>query len=319
MEILLWFTKNILPAATAIITIFGVSASYIVKTDFDLIFEEKQTKFFTKSLKIFLSTIVIYVAFLFGAIAFSITLQSIPWLASPSIHLIMNGILLVSILVSLLYLVLTGLRGLVKSKLITKILTFVTKDIGFYLYMTIFISSMYIQSKNWLSLFESLSIDLVNNPNTFSNWSKFLTDVEKSLANEQTSALVIDLFRIPLILIIFVCAIMYLHNLNQGTLKKYLYAMEIIKYDGIKFIIKIKYQVYFTYIQEKRMSGYLLKKMILKIRKFCIYMKKIMINGTNLPKSRFKTKYYSCFLALFKGFSFIILLHYIIGYTYNKY
>ena len=45
MEILLWFTKNILPAATAIITIFGVSASYIVKTDFDLIFEEKQTKF----------------------------------------------------------------------------------------------------------------------------------------------------------------------------------------------------------------------------------------------------------------------------------
>ena len=85
--------------------------------------------------------------------------------------------------------------------------------------MTIFISSMYIQSKNWLSLFESLSIDLVNNPNTFSNWSKFLTDVEKLLANEQTSALVIDLFRIPLILIIFVCAIMYLHNLNQGTLK----------------------------------------------------------------------------------------------------
>ena len=63
--------------------------------------------------------------------------------------------------------------------------------------MTIFISSMYIQSKNWLSLFESLSIDLVNNPNTFSNWSKFLTDVEKLLANEQTSALVIDLFRIP--------------------------------------------------------------------------------------------------------------------------
>lgn len=267
MEILLWFTKNILPAATAIITIFGVSASYIVKTDFDLIFEEKQTKFFTKSLKIFLSTIVIYVAFLFGAIAFSITLQSIPWLASPSIHLIMNGILLVSILVSLLYLVLTGLRGLVKSKLITKILTFVTKDIGFYLYMTIFTSSMYIQSKNWLSLFESLSIDLVNNPNTFSNWSKFLTDVEKSLANEQTSALVIDLFRIPLILIIFVCAIMYLHNLNQGTLKKYLYAMEIIKYDGIKIYNKNKVPGLLHLYTRKKNEWVFVKKDDLKDKK----------------------------------------------------
>ncbi|TKJ04896.1 hypothetical protein FC702_12040 [Bacillus cereus] len=267
MEILLWFTKNILPAATAIITIFGVSASYIVKTDFDLIFEEKQTKFFTKSLKIFLSTIVIYVAFLFGAIAFSITLQSIPWLASPSIHLIMNGILLVSILVSLLYLVLTGLRGLVKSKLITKILTFVTKDIGFYLYMTIFISSMYIQSKNWLSLFESLSIDLVNNPNTFSNWSKFLTDVEKSLTNEQTSALVIDLFRIPLILIIFVCAIMYLHNLNQGTLKKYLYAMEIIKYDGIKIYNKNKVPGLLHLYTRKKNEWVFVKKDDLKDKK----------------------------------------------------
>ncbi|ALZ60412.1 hypothetical protein FORC13_1351 [Bacillus cereus] len=267
MEILLWFTKNILPAATAIITIFGVSASYIVKTDFDLIFEEKQTKFFTKSLKIFLSTIVIYVAFLFGAIAFSITLQSIPWLASPSIHLIMNGILLVSILVSLLYLVLTGLRGLVKSKLITKILTFVTKEIGFYLYMTIFISSMYIQSKNWLSLFESLSIDLVNNPNTFSNWSKFLTDVEKSLANEQTSELVIDLFRIPLILIIFVCAIMYLHNLNQGTLKKYLYAMEIIKYDGIKIYNKNKVPGLLHLYTRKKNEWVFVKKDDLKDKK----------------------------------------------------
>ncbi|WP_131100657.1 hypothetical protein [Bacillus sp. SYJ] len=267
MEILLWFTKNILPAATAIITIFGVSASYIVKTDFDLIFEEKQTKFFTKSLKIFLSTIVIYVAFLFGAMAFSITLQSIPWLASPSIHLIMNGILLVSILVSLLYLVLTGLRGLVKSKLITKILTFVTKDIGFYLYMTIFISSMYIQSKNWLSLFESLSIDLVNNPNTFSNWSKFLTDVEKLLANEQTSALVIDLFRIPLILIIFVCAIMYLHNLNQGTLKKYLYAMEIIKYDGIKIYNKNKVPGLLHLYTRKKNEWVFVKKDDLKDKK----------------------------------------------------
>ncbi|MGG0722842.1 hypothetical protein [Bacillus mycoides] len=267
MEILLWFTKNILPAATAIITIFGVSASYIVKTDFDLIFEEKQTKFFAKSLKIFLSTIVIYVAFIFGAIAFSITLQSINWLASPGIHFIMNGLLFISILASLLYLVFTALRGLVKSKLITKLLTFVTRNVGFYLYMTIFISSMYIQSKNWLSLFESLSIDPVNNPDTFSNWSKFLKDVEKALANEQTSALVIELFKIPLILIIFVCAIMYLHNLNRGTLKKYLYAMEIINYDGIKIYNKNKTPDFLHLYTRKKNEWVFVKKDDVKDKK----------------------------------------------------
>ena len=78
--------------------------------------------------------------------------------------------------------------------------------------------------------------------------------------------------------------------------------MEIIKYDGIKIYNKNKVPGLLHLYTRKKNEWVFVKKMILKIRKFCIYMKKIMINGTNLPKSRFKTKYYSCFLALLRAF-----------------
>lgn len=212
MNGLIWFSKNILPALTAIITALGLVSSYVVKTDFDLVFEEKQTKLFTKSIKIFLSVVVIYVGFQFGAIAFSFSLKSYTFFTSPLFKNTMILLSIISILLVSVYCVLTLTRLAIPKtwSFIIKALTFLTKKLGFILYLTILITSMYIQSILWLPIASNIS--------------------KTKFSNE----LILNLFISPLILVIFIFGILYLHNLNQGALKKYFYAMQIKSYDELK-------------------------------------------------------------------------------------
>lgn len=96
-----------------------------------------------------------------------------------------------------------------------------------------------------------------------------------------SNELILNLFISPLILVIFICGILYLHNLNQGALKKYFYAMQVKSYDELKDLKLIHLYTRKTnewiFVQENDFHE----------KKFSIYTKKIKKSGMNLLKLKF--------------------------------
>ncbi|MCU4958191.1 hypothetical protein P4268_00975 [Bacillus thuringiensis] len=210
--LLSFFTKEIWTFLATIAPIIGIIITYTNKSNFDLIFETKRTRLLVRTTKLLVNSLFLYIIFQFLSFAFSYSISSLEFLTSKIFFQFIQISFILALFIIIFYIVLT----LIKTKIpqnwdrLLKLLIFCTKKTGFILYCYFFMACIYLQALNYLTLKKDL--------------------FALTLTQEQATSF----FLSPFIEIIFLIAILYLHLINQGGIKKYNYLMEILTYNDIK-------------------------------------------------------------------------------------
>ncbi|RBP27262.1 MULTISPECIES: hypothetical protein [Bacillus] len=208
------FSGRVWPFLAALAPIIAVIITYTRKNNFDLIFETKQTRFLVKITKVLLLLLSTYLIFQIASLLFAYGLKDIKILLSKNFKNFISVSFAFAVLITLIYLALTGIKSLIPNNWIKplKILSFFTNKTGFFLYFYFFLVALYVQALYYLSATKDLfalklNLEQINN-----------------------------LFLQPFIIIFFLMAVLYFHNINKGGFKSYNYSMKIVEYKDIKHL-----------------------------------------------------------------------------------